>query len=306
MLFEGREEPRFGGNQIRPGCVLLYGVDSIARLACRTFDIMTLWKHLRALLFAVGVCALMQVPRPAHAQDAAPPAPPASSSSSGVSDSSRDSDSSNSSSSSPHRPSLDDPPDKRVFGVLPNYRTVDASVPFRALSSHVKFTIASKDSFDYPLVFLGGVLAAVGQLANQNPSFGQGLGGYARRLGTSYGDQAIGNMMTEAIFPSLLREDPRYFRLGKGSTASRAVYAATRIFVTRTDAGAHRFNFAEVLGNAAAAAISNAYYPDGRTASNNAAKLAEQLGTDALSQVLKEFWPDIKHKLFARRHGPGD
>ena len=59
-----------------------------------------------------------------------------------------------------------------------------------------------------------------------------------------------------------------------------------------------RFNYSEWLGNASAVAISNAYYPDSRTVLDNGTKLLMQVGTDAVSQVLKEFWPDIKHKLF--------
>ncbi|HLG99895.1 MAG TPA: hypothetical protein VKX49_26535 [Bryobacteraceae bacterium] len=194
------------------------------------------------------------------------------------------------------------PPDKRVFGVLPNYRTANDTGTYTPITIKQKFAIASKDSFDYPLVLLAGAIAGLGQLTDQNPSFGQGMAGYGRRLGTGYADQAIGNMMTEAIFPSFLREDPRYFRRGRGGNWSRAWYAATRVFVTRTDEGKWRFNYSEVLGNATAVAISNAYYPDGRDATDNAIKLAEQIGIDSVSQVLKEFWPDIKHRLF-QRHG---
>jgi hypothetical protein len=189
-------------------------------------------------------------------------------------------------------------PDKRVFGVLPNYRTANESAVYQPLTAKQKFTIASKDSFDYPLVGLAAVIAAYGQWDNSHPEFGQGWAGYGRRVGTSYADQAIGNMMTEGIFPSLLREDPRYFRRGHGSIKSRAFYAATRVFVTRTDSGGTRFNFSELLGNAAGTAISNAYYPDDRDVADNVEKLGSQIGIDALSQVLKEFWPDIKHKLF--------
>jgi hypothetical protein len=193
------------------------------------------------------------------------------------------------------------PPDKRVFGVLPNYRTANESAVYQPITAKQKFIIASKDSFDYPLVGLAAFIAAYGQLDNSHPEFGQGWAGYGRRVGTSYADQAIGNMMTEGIFPSILHEDPRYFRRGYGSVWSRTVYAATRVFVTRTDSGGTRFNFSEVLGNAAGTAISNAYYPDNRDAVDNIEKLGSQIGIDAASQVLKEFWPDIKHKLF---HGP--
>lgn len=192
------------------------------------------------------------------------------------------------------------PPDKRVLGVLPNYRTANETAVYTPLTARQKFTIASKDSFDYPLVALSAVIAGWGQLTNGNPSFGQGMAGYGRRVGTSYADQAIGNMMTEAIFPSFLHEDPRYFRRGHGSVGSRTFYALTRVFVTRTDSGGQRFNFSEVLGNATSVAISNSYYPDNRTVGDNVEKLGQQIGIDALSQVLKEFWPDIKRKLFQR------
>src|SRR6202022_584613 len=97
-----------------------------------------------------------------------------------------------------------------------------------------------------------------------NPTFGQGMKGFGKRYGTAYGDQMIGNMFTEGIMPSLLHEDPRYFRRGVGSKKSRLVYAITRIFITKTDSGRTMFNFAEVGGNSIAAAISNAYSPDTR------------------------------------------
>ncbi|HSR09357.1 MAG TPA: hypothetical protein VLM42_19650, partial [Bryobacteraceae bacterium] len=99
--------------------------------------------------------------------------------------------------------------DKRIFGVLPNYRTADGTVPFTPITTRRKFYIAAKDSFDYPVYLTAAAFAGLYQLDNENPSFGQGLKGYARRLATSYADQAVGNLMTEAIFPSLLHEDPR-------------------------------------------------------------------------------------------------
>jgi hypothetical protein len=112
----------------------------------------------------------------------------------------------------------------------------------------------------------------------------------------------IGNMMTEGIVPALTREDPRYFRLGSGSTKHRLGYALTRILVTRTDSGRNTFNFAEFGGNAFAVAVSNAWYPDTRTASDNVQKLSIQLATDAFSNVLKEFWPDVKRHFQKKRN----
>ena len=192
------------------------------------------------------------------------------------------------------------PPDKRIFGVLPNYRTAPASTVYTPITTKQKFIIGAKDSFDYPLFLLGAATAGVGQITNQNPSFGQGLAGYGRRLGTGYADQVIGNMMTESIFPTLLSEDPRYFRRGYGTKRSRAWYAATRVFVTRTDSGGTRFNFSEVVGNATSVVIANSYYPDGRTADDNLERLGQQIAIDSVSQVLKEFWPDVKRRFFQK------
>jgi len=192
----------------------------------------------------------------------------------------------------------------RVFGVMPNYRTTESSIPFAPLTAKQKMTIAAKDSFDWPLFLTGAAFAGLYQLEDDNPSFGQGLKGYARRYATAYADQAIGNIMTEGLWPALLKEDPRYFRLGSGPLRHRIWYAATRIFVTRLDSGGWRFNFSEVVGNATATAISNAYYPDTRDASDNAQRLAIQLATDCFSDVAKEFWPDIKRKLFKHSRAP--
>jgi len=189
--------------------------------------------------------------------------------------------------------------------VLPNYRSALSTHAYTPITARQKFIIAAKDSFDYPLTLVAGGYSGLGQLTNENPSFGQGLEGYLKRVGTSYADQAGGNMMTEAVFPTLLHEDPRYFLLGTGSKLHRTCYALTRIFVTRTDSGGRRFNFSEVLGNATIVGISNAYYPDERTVGDNLLRLAQQLGTDAVSQVLKEFWPDVKRRLF-RSHEAAD
>jgi hypothetical protein len=197
--------------------------------------------------------------------------------------------------------SQDEQIDKRILGVLPNYRTAPISAESQPLTTHQKFTIALKDSFDWPVYFVSGAFAGLYQLENQNPSFGQGVKGYARRYATSFGDQTIGNMMTEAIMPTLLREDPRYFRVGSGGIWHRAIYAASRVMITRTDAGHSSFNFGEWIGNGATAAIGNLYYPQERSASDVWQRTYTQVATDAFSQELKEFWPDIKRRWFSHR-----
>jgi hypothetical protein len=190
-----------------------------------------------------------------------------------------------------------EPIDKRIMGVLPNYRTVQDTGNVEPIPAKRKLWIASKDSFDYPIWFTAALFAGLYQLENSNPGFGQGLKGYFHRYATSFVDQSMGNMLTEGVFPCLLHEDPRYFRRGTGTTTHRTLYALTRVFVTHTDAGTLRFNYSEFLGNSVAVAVSNAYYPATRDVRDNVEKLALQVGTDSFSNLLKEFWPDIKRKL---------
>jgi hypothetical protein len=109
--------------------------------------------------------------------------------------------------------------------------------------------------------------------------------------------------MTEGVYPTLLHQDPRYFRRGTGGTWSRLGYSASRTFWTHNDSGKTGFDYSEVLGNATAVAISNAYYPDNRTARDNAERLGVQLGLDMAGNVLKEFWPDLDKKFFHRNRG---
>lgn len=202
----------------------------------------------------------------------------------------------------PEAPATPTPEDKRVFGVLPNYRTAEDTGVYTPITSKQKMIIATKDTVDYPLFLLGGGLAGIAQLSDQHPAFGQGVAGFFHRYATAYSDQAIGNYMTEGILPVLFHEDPRYFRrtAARGGVWSRTYYAATRILVTKTDSGGTTFNFAEVIGNSISAGVGNAYYPGETHLLDNVSRLGVALGTDAVSQVLKEFWPDIKRKYFSR------
>ncbi|HEY4780289.1 MAG TPA: hypothetical protein VIH54_00635, partial [Chthoniobacterales bacterium] len=115
----------------------------------------------------------------------------------------------------------------------------------------------------------------------------------------AFADGTIENFITSAILPSLLRQDPRFFQSGTGGFWRRSGYAVSRIFVTRTDAGGQQFNYSEVLGSAASAAISTySYHPrSDRTIANTVSVWGSQVGYDTVTIVIKEFWPDIHRKL---------
>lgn len=190
---------------------------------------------------------------------------------------------------------------KRIFGIVPNFRTSPSLKDYEPLNVPEKFNVAAQDAFDRGTIVLAALFAGQAQLTNATPSFGQGVAGYARYFGTSYADYVIGDYMTEAIYPTLLHQDPRYFRRGTGSGLARLGYAVGQIFWTHKDSGGTQFNYSEVIGNSTAVAISEAYYPDNRTVSDAVSKLGIQISVDMASNVLKEFWPDFERK-FSRKH----
>jgi hypothetical protein len=198
----------------------------------------------------------------------------------------------------------DPPPDqesKHLLWILPNYRTSPGLTNYQPLTVRNKFKVAAEDSWDRGTLVQAALAGAEHQLTNSNRSFGQGAAGFGQYFGASYGDFVVANYMTEAVFPSLLHQDPRYFRRGTGGVWSRVGYAIGQTFRTHNDSGHSEFNYSEWLGNSAAVAISNAYYADNRNAGDNASQLRVQVGIDAAGNILKEFYPEIVRR-FTRRH----
>lgn len=192
--------------------------------------------------------------------------------------------------------------DDRMFYVMPNYLTVDSQSQVKPISWKAKFAISAKGSFDPYEFTVVGVVAGIRQAENSDPAFGQGMKGYAQRYGTAFADQLDGNIMVGGVYPSILKVDPRYFQLGRGSHLHRFGYAFSRIFVARTDSGRQIFNVPEFAGNATAIAISNFYYPAAdRGWSSSLSDWGTQMGIDAFGNELKEFWPDI-HGYLQKRH----
>jgi hypothetical protein len=185
-----------------------------------------------------------------------------------------------------------------ILGVLPNYSTVAPGQLAAPITTKLSFKLAAVESFDPSVAPLVGLMAAVAQLEGRAPSWGSGFGAYGKRSATSFADYAVGNLMTTAVMPTLFRQDPRYFALGKGNVLHRAGYALSRTLITRTRSGQRHINQSEILGNIAAAEISNVYHPaEDRTLSATMSRWETQILWDSLTNELKEFWPDIRRRL---------
>jgi hypothetical protein len=206
----------------------------------------------------------------------------------------------------------------RLFYTLPNFLTLQTKEQLPPMSVGDKFKVVALGTFDYVEYPWWGVLAAISQATNGNPAFGQGWQAYAKRYGTTAGDSMVENFMVGAVFPSILRQDPRYYQSGQGSFFRRAGYSVSRIVVARTDSGRRRFNYSEIFGAASAAAISTYTYHPGsayistpsnphmfvaseRTFSNVGSTWGTQVSLDTITIMVKEFWPDI-HRKISKKH----
>jgi hypothetical protein len=193
------------------------------------------------------------------------------------------------------------PKDDRIFFALPNLLTVENASSLPPLTTGQKFKLVAEGTFDPVEFAFIGLESGVNQASNTNPTFGQGLKGYGKRYALAFGDNTVENFMTGALYPSVLRQDPRYYQLGKGSVLHRVAYAGLRVLITRSDSGKTEFNFSEILGAGTAAAISNAYHPGPRTFGSSVNVWGTQIGWDAVAYEMKEFWPDL-HRYLVRHH----
>ena len=187
----------------------------------------------------------------------------------------------------------------RLFYALPNFLTLENAGQLPPLTTGQKFKVVARGTFDYVEFPWYAALAGISQAQNSEPGYGQGAAGYGKRYGAAFADGTIENFMVGAVFPSLLRQDPRFYQRGRGTFWHRTGYAISRILVTRTDSGHEQFNFSEFLGSALGAGISTySYHPRAdRTLPNTASVWGTQVGYDTLTIFVKEFWPDIRRKI---------
>lgn len=203
----------------------------------------------------------------------------------------------------PNPPKEDENP-KRILGIIPNFETTDGDAvqALQALTSKQKYNLAWQQMSDFGAHIGAAFQAGLLQAGNGEPHYGQGWGAYGERFAAGEGDQVTSNFFIFGFLPHILKEDPRYFRKGKGSMVSRIYYAASRTVITRTDSGDSTFNVPQVAGQLMQQGISNLYYPKvDRDVSGTFKGWGLNLAYNSGYNVLKEFYPDFL-KLLARRH----
>lgn len=198
---------------------------------------------------------------------------------------------------------------KRILGLMPNYRAVSAGAIPPPPTAKEAFMIATHNSFDYSAFVFVGItsLSAWGvewpHDKPSHPELGSGAAGYARYYWRGFLDKVDGNYLVDFVLPTMLHEDERYYAKGEGGFWKRGIYAASRILITPNYQGHNTFNAAEVFGRAISQGVSASYYPSqSRTGGALAEKFAYAIARDALTNVFREFWPDINAHLLHRHH----
>jgi hypothetical protein len=167
------------------------------------------------------------------------------------------------------------------------------------MTADQKYAFALHQAFDPSTHLVNVFRSALVQAANGQPHFGQGWGAYEKRFAAGELDQITGSALIYGFLPTVLHDDPRYFRRGSGSAMDRAWYAVNRTFVTRNDNGTAAFNTSETLGQLISCGISTSYYPArDRTLRSVSANWAVDLGTSSIFNLFSEFYPDLKRHIF--------
>jgi hypothetical protein len=184
---------------------------------------------------------------------------------------------------------IQDEEKQRVLGFIPNFYV--SYVPNAApLGTKQKFGLALRVTVDPVTFVVTAAVAGFEQAGNVYGGYGQGADGYARRYGAAYADYVSSTFLGSAILPSLLKQDPRYFYKGTGSTRSRFLYAVANAVICKSDRGRWETNYSSILGNFAAGGVSNLYYPD---KDRGTALVFENgligIGATAGANVLQEF-----------------
>jgi len=186
---------------------------------------------------------------------------------------------------------------QRALGVVPLFLVTNRRDP-PPLSPRQKFHLFAKQAFDPIELTVTAAQAGLSQAEDEFPAYGQGTSGYAKRYGAALGDEVSSGFWTNFLYPTLFKEDPRYFRVGAGGFKHRLLWSVRQEFVCHTDKGGRSFSFANVLGPFTAGGISNIYYPkDDRGFELTMSRAGISLGYAMLGGLFEEFWPDIHDKV---------
>jgi hypothetical protein len=193
------------------------------------------------------------------------------------------------------QPDKQQPP--RIFWIIPTFKVTESKTP-TTLTPHQKLEIVMKDTVDPYTIGFTAFVAGIALASNDPSGYGQGAAGYGKRFGASYADQASAGFFGGFLLPSVLHEDPRYYRQGSGPFLQRFAHALVRPVVTYKDSDGRTFNWCGLMGSLMASGLSNAYYPDDqRGVAKTFSRWATGIPFSVIDHMVDEFGPDLQHLI---------
>ncbi len=153
-----------------------------------------------------------------------------------------------------------------------------------------------KHTFSPKSAVMAGAGAAVNQ-ANDTPhEWSQGAAGFGRRFASAFGKHIVHKTIQYPI-SRLLHEEFSYRRSDKTGFGSRLKYALAGTVIThKTTTGKQTVAVGEISGVVGSGLISRLWQPAStRTVAAGFTSGGITLGIDAGMNVMKEFWPEIRH-----------
>ena len=199
-------------------------------------------------------------------------------------------------------------PHRRVLFLFPGYETIqDPHIPVAPLRPRQKFEMAYRKTVDpsFPVESL--MFAGFDKVAGYGPNYGTGKSAFGQLVGYNAANLGTTFLFTDGLLPTLLHQDPRYFRKGEGSFMSRVWWAVRSEAVAFDDRGREVPNYSSMIGFGMSTALSNAYYPSsGVTFNSTMERWGVKEGVSVGLNLMREFGgvskPEKHQHRFYRFH----
>ena len=172
---------------------------------------------------------------------------------------------------------------------------------WQPLTPKEKFHIFVVHTYSPSTFAAAGIDAVRDKVQADDREYERGSAGLGQHYGIELATSESDVFFERFFFPTVLKQDPRYFRNPDLPFFRRVLYSVSRVIITRSDSGHTTFNASKVLGGAASQALSEWYVPGN---AQGMAPIRDRVTFDLLRDagfnLLHEFWPDIRHKLFHR------
>jgi hypothetical protein len=192
--------------------------------------------------------------------------------------------------------------EKPVVGRYVKYIPADSAAP--QIHGREKFILGARDLYSVGNFAAMFVSAGWEQMSNSEPNYGTDRGAFGERLGAAAIRETTEGIFTDGVFSVMLHEDPRYFVLGpQYGLIHRSLYAITRPLITRNSSNGHRtINVGLLLGYAASAALTNAYYPQSnRNFHDTMSTYGGSIGGAALGFAIDEFYDQALEAIHLKK-----